>query len=74
MTEEHLEDDAVFDDGIDEANPPEDEVDPYPDDVEEQNLAEGEEPPDDPEFHPDLPDVDDDEFVAEIEKGAEDDA
>ena len=68
-----VEDVDVVDDGIDEANPPEDEVEDNPD-VEEQNLPEGEDVPDDPDFHPDLPDTDDDEFVAEIEKGLSEDA
>ena len=63
----------VADDGVDEASPPEDEIEDNPD-LEEQNLPEGEEAPDDPELHPDLPDTDDDEFVAELKKGAEDDA
>jgi hypothetical protein len=39
-----------------EQEPMYDEPDAGPDDVEEQNLPEGVEQPDDPEFQPDLPD------------------
>lgn len=51
----------LIDDGVDEANPPEDVVEDYPDD-EPQNHGDGDPEDADPVLQPDLPDEHDGEW------------